>query len=72
MIWFAPQRPVAVADFRGRLGVRLFPGGRRPPGTKGDAKGKGADIPDNIERRGISDEPWGGQKEWSFSSELVR
>ena len=56
--WDASLHPAAAAaNLRsgggGRLEVRLFPGGRHPPG------------PDYVENRGMGDNMWRGLKEGS-------
>ena len=56
MAWFVPHRPPAVTQFRGRLEVGLFPGGRLPPG------------PDYIGCWGLGDDVWRGHKEGSVGS----
>ena len=54
--WFAPHRSAAVTNFLGRVEVRLFPGGRRPPAT------------DNRGHQGKVDKAWREAKEGSFDS----
>ena len=54
MAWFVPQQSAAATQLRGRHLVRHIPDGRHPPGA------------DYVERRGMRDDVWRGQKEGSM------